>query len=80
MSRLGSGDGGEWTFIDILSVMSFCIGLQNLDLNIEQSDLDEQTQELDRRLRTVVDDIHRHLQEQDRKIDMILEEVRNENN
>ena len=66
------GGKNEWTFIDILSVMSFCIGLQNLDLNIEQSDLDAQTQELDRRLRTVVDDIHQHLKDQDQKIDEIL--------
>lgn len=80
MSGLGSGDRGEWTFLDILSIASFCISLQNLDLNISQDNLDNQTQELDKRLRYVVDDIHRHLQNQDAKINKILnllEELKN---
>ena len=72
---LGSGEQREWTFIDIISVISFCVGLVNLDYNIGQSDLDNQTQELDRRLKEVVDDIHRHLQQQDAKIDLILERI-----
>ena len=63
MSCFGSGENGELTFLDILAIMSFCIGLQNLDLNVAQEDLDKQTQELDARLRKVVDDIHKHLQE-----------------
>ena len=61
--------------LDSIAVISFLVGLQNLDLNIAQEDLDNQTQELDRRLRTVVDNIHSHLQEQDRKIDLILERL-----
>ena len=72
---MGSGKNGKLTFIDILSILSFFVGLQNLDLNVEQSDLDDQTQELDKRLRNVVDDIHRHLQEQDKKIDEILKKI-----
>ena len=75
MSGIGSGDNGQLTFLDMISIISFCVGLQNLDLNIEQQDLDNQTQELDKRLRTVVDDIHRHLQEQDAKLDVLLSEV-----
>ena len=75
MKGLGSGSDGEWTFIDVLSIMGLCIGLQNLDLNIAQDDLDNQTKELDRSLREVVDDIHRHLQEQDEKINRILEVI-----
>ena len=58
-------------FLDSITVISFLVGLQNLDLNISQENLDNQTQELDKRLRTVVDDIHNHLKEQDRKIDLI---------
>ena len=69
----------ELTFIDVLSIISFCVSLQNLDLNLSQNDLDKQTQELDSRLKRVVDDIHLHLQEQDKKIDLILAEVRNDN-
>lgn len=71
--RIGSGDNGEITFLDAIAIISFCVGLQNLDLNIAQEDLDNQTHELDARLHAVVDDIHRHLQAQDAKIDKILE-------
>ena len=77
MRGLGSGDNGEFTFLDLVSIISFCVGLQNLDLNIAQEDLDNQTQELDRKLRENVNDIHEHLQIQDEKLDMILEELRN---
>lgn len=75
MSKIGSGDNGELTFLDMISIISFCVGLQNLDLNIAQEDLDNQTQELDARLRRVVDDIHKHLQEQDEKINQMLEVI-----
>ena len=73
MKGLGSGVGGEWTFLDVLTLMGFCIGLQNLDLNISQDNLDNQTKELDSKLREVVDDIHQHLKDQDIKIERILE-------
>ena len=63
------------TFIDLLSIISFCVGLQNLDLNLAQEDLDRQTQELDSRLRTVVDDIHGHLSVQDTKLNLILNKL-----
>ena len=62
-------------FIDLLSIISFCVGLQNLDLNISQENLDNQTKELDRELRSVVDEVHRHLQEQDKKLDVILKRM-----
>ena len=73
MRGLGSGSDGEWTFIDVISLIGFCVGLQNLDLNISQENLDNQTQELDAKLHKVVDEIHRHLTVQDEKINKILE-------
>ena len=75
MSGIGSGNNGELTFLDLLSIISFCVGLQNLDLNLAQEDLDRQTQELDSRLRTVVDDIHGHLSVQDTKLNLILNKL-----
>ena len=45
---IGSGANGELTAIDILNVLSFIIGLKNLDLNIDQNDMDNQTQEIDK--------------------------------
>ena len=79
MRGLGTGADGEWTFLDMFTIMGFCIGLQNLDLNISQENLDNQTQELDAKLREVVDDIHQHLKDQDIKIDRILKEIQDDN-
>lgn len=67
------------SFIDALSIVSFCVGLQNLELNLQQEDLDNQTQELDKRLHIAVDDIQKHLQAQDAKIDKILEALDDKN-
>ena len=53
-------DSSQFDFLDALAIISFCVGLQNLELNISQENLDNQTQELDARLRKVVDDIHNH--------------------
>lgn len=52
--------------IDFLSVLSFYIGLQNLDENLSQ----EKAADL---LSIAIQDIHDHLSEQDKKIDKILE-------
>ena len=71
MSGIGSRDG-ELTFIDLLSIISFCVGLQNLELNITASDIDAQTQDLDKRLHGVINDIHGHLSVQDAKLSLIL--------
>ena len=41
MKGLGSGDYGEFTFLDYITLVSFFIGLENLDLNITQEDMDK---------------------------------------
>ena len=72
-------DSNNLDVLDILAIASFLVGIQNLDLNLAQEDLDAQTKELDKSLREVVDDIHKHLKEQDAKIDQILEVISNDN-
>ena len=71
-------NNGEWDFLDILAVMSFCIGLQNLELNISQDDLQKETERLDTSLRRNVEEIHKHLEIQDEKLDKILEELKHD--
>ena len=61
----------QLSFIDLLSIMSFCIGVMNLDLNITAEDIDSQTQ-------TILNDIHAHLKEQDNKLDEIKRRLDNE--
>ena len=55
----------QLSFIDLLSIMSFCIGLMNLEINITQEDIDNQTQ-------TLLNEIHSHLDIQDSKLDNII--------
>ena len=70
----------ELDFIDILSIASFVIGLQNLELNITQNDLADQTKDIDAkadaRVNRLLNEIHEHLQEQDEKLSMILERIK----
>ena len=72
-------DSSQFDFLDTLAVASFILGLENLELNIAQEDLDNQTKELDRSLREVVDDIHAHLKRQDELITAIWEKLNEEN-
>lgn len=74
---MNSGNNNGWTFLDIISVMSFVIGLQNLEMNITQEDMQTSEEHLDSTLRKNVEEIHRHLEEQDKKIDKIMEVLKN---
>ena len=67
----------QLNFIDILSILSFIIGLQNLELNVDQNDMDQQTREIQDKASKLVSsalsEIHQHLKMQDDKINKILE-------
>ena len=82
MRGWGSGEQGEWTFLDIVSLISFVVGLQNLGLNVTQENLDRQTmdlkKEVDEEVSIMLNEIHSHLEEQDRKIDLIIERLEKE--
>jgi hypothetical protein len=58
----------QLSFIDLLSILSFCIGVMNLDLNVSAEDIDNQTQ-------TLLNEIHGHLKTQDNKLDNIIERL-----
>jgi hypothetical protein len=77
MKCLGSGENGEFTFLDIISIVSFVVGLENFDMNVSQEDMDKTARQLDNDLSMAVDDIHGHLKVQDEKLNMILEMLNN---
>ncbi len=68
MKGLGSGDNGELTFLDAISIVSFCIGLQNLGINLTQDDLSKEADRL-------LNEVHSHLESQDQKLDLILKRL-----
>ena len=65
-------------FIDLISIMSFCISLANLNENLTQSDKQDLADELNKKVNLVLQEIHKHLEEQDVKIDKILEALKND--
>lgn len=75
MKGLGSGLDGEWTFLDVLSIMSFLISIKNLDLNVTQEDAQRLQSDLAEKTDLLLKEIHKHLEEQDKKLDKIMKEV-----
>ena len=75
---LGSGDNGEFTFLDTLSIMSFLIGMMNYGENLTQGDKQELQESLSQKAELLLKEIHGHLEDQDKKIDKILEVLNND--
>ena len=71
-------NNNQFTFLDILNIMSFCIGLMNLDENLGQGDKQEILENFSEKADVLLMDIHKHLTEQDKKIDKILGVLNNE--
>ena len=80
MSGLGSGDFGEFTFLDLISLCSFFIALQNLDSNISQDDMQELQATVSKKTNELLSEIHYHLNTQDKKIDRILQLLEEKDN
>lgn len=82
MKGLGSGDNGEFTFLDLLAIVSFFVGVSNYDMNLTQDDKQDLQNNLSDKANLLLDEIHGHLKSQDEKIDMILKllEESNANN
>lgn len=65
----------QFDVLDIISIINFFIGLKNLNENMEQGSVQQTLQD-------TTNDIHKHLSNQDKKIDEILnrlEMIENEN-
>lgn len=80
MKGLGSGDFGEFTFLDIISLCSFFIAIQNLDSNLTQDDKQELQNTVSQKTNELLNEIHSHLDMQDKKIDKILNYLEEQNN
>ena len=79
MNGLGSGDNGEFTFIDLLAIFSAWIGVENYNMNLTQEDKQDLLEGLDVQTKELLNEIHKHLTEQDKKIDLILEALNERN-
>ena len=78
MTGLGSGDNGEITFLDLLTIAGFLVGIENLNLNATQNDVQAVAQTLAEKTELLLTEIHGHLEEQDRKLKEIMEVIQSE--
>ena len=72
---LGSGFNGQFTFLDMISLMSFTISMMNYGENLTQNDKQDLQKELTHKAEDILKEIHAHLQEQDKKINYILNKL-----
>jgi len=62
----------ELDFIDLLSIMSFVVGLMNLDENLTQGDKQELMQELDNKTNKILDELRRELSYQNELLERFI--------
>ena len=75
MKGLGSGENGEFTFLDMLAIMSFWVGVENLNMNLTQEDKQDLQKDLADKADILLKEIHAHLESQDEKIDFIMKRL-----
>ena len=82
MAGLGSGDNGEFTFLDTLAILGFFINMQNYGMNVTQDDKQDLQKDLSDKTNLLLAEVHGHLRKQDEKIDRLIEllEERNARN
>lgn len=66
-------ENGKQNFFDVLNLMSFVIGLMNLNENLTQGDKQDIMKNLSEKSDTILKEIHSHLENQDEKINKIIE-------
>lgn len=66
----------ELDFLDIISIMSFYIGLENLYANLTQSDKQDLLNEFNDKAELLLTEIHKHLEEQDVRLSAIEQTVK----
>lgn len=72
MNTLGSGENGEFTFLDYLAIFSLWLGMQNLEMNLTQNDKQDLQEDLSKKTDLLLKEVHSHLKSQDSKLDEIL--------
>lgn len=60
-------------FLNLINIADFVLGVMNLQENLTQSDKQEIIDKLGKESDVILNKIHEHLEQQDKKIDRILE-------
>ena len=67
----------QFEMLDVLNVLSFLIGIMNLQENLTQGDKQDLLNQFGTQTQLVLKEIHTHLEQQDNKIDTILKRLEN---
>ena len=67
------------SFIDAVSLAGFLVSLQNLDENLSQNDKQDLQKDLADKADKLLQEIHAHLEQQDKKLDKLLKMVGEKN-
>ena len=67
-----NSENRQLTWLELLNVLSFLIGLENLEANLTQSDKQDLQHDLTVTAERLLNEIHAHLEKQDAKIDEIM--------
>ena len=70
--NIGSWKNGQLSFVDLISILSFFIGVENYEINLTQNDKKKKKKNLSDKSDLLLKEIHQHLEKQDSKIDEIL--------
>ena len=67
-----NSENRQLTIVDAISVLSFLVGIENLNANLTQNDKQDLQRDLTASTDRLLNEIHAHLEAQDKKIDTIL--------
>lgn len=67
-----NSENRQLTWLDLLNVLSFLIGVENLESNLTQNDKADLQKSLSENAERLLKEIHAHLEKQDAKIDEIM--------
>lgn len=65
----------QLTLLDILNILSFIIGILNYNENLTQGDKQELMQEIDNKISLVLDKVQKHLEIQDKQLNIIIKRL-----
>lgn len=69
----------ELTFLDIITLLSFVISVENLEENLSQNDKQDLQRDLSEKAEKILNEIHSHLEAQDKKIELIWSKLNEKN-
>ena len=67
----------ELDFLDIITLLSFVISVENLEQNLTQNDKQQLQNDLSEKADIILSEIHAHLEKQDKLLTEIMDKINN---